>query len=216
MERYDLFYINSTSMLWVALDRAKQKKEEPPAIIAFSNPDNSLRYADIEVDNITGLFGAKKIYRHEEAKKETMKNTRPENSVLHLSTHAVFNPADSTKSFLMMADSNLTVEDIWGLPLKGTILTTLSACETGIGEILSGDDVVSLENAFIFAGSPAVISSLWKVEDKSTAELMRLFYENLLKGKTKAEALTEAQRQMKDKYKNPFYWAAFTLRGDWR
>lgn len=216
MERYDLFYINSTSMLWVALDRAKQKREVQPAIIAFSNPDSSLRYADIEVDNITGLFGEKKIYRHEEAKKEIMKNTRPDNSVLHLSTHAVFNPADSTKSFLLMADGNLTIEDIWGLPLKGTTLTTLSACETGIGEILSGDDVVSLENAFIFAGSPAVISTLWQVEDKSTAELMQVFYENLLKGKTKAEALTEAQRQIKERYKNPFYWAAFTLRGDWR
>jgi CHAT domain-containing protein len=57
---------------------------------------------------------------------------------------------------------------------------------------------------------------IWKVDDKSTAELMQLFYTNILKGKTKTEALTEAQSALKDKYKHPFFWSAFTLRGDWR
>jgi CHAT domain-containing protein len=85
-----------------------------------------------------------------------------------------------------------------------------------MGEILSGDDVVSLENAFIFAGSPAVIATLWKVADQSTAELMDIFYQNLQKGMRKAEALIDAQRKIKEKYKNPFFWAPFTLRGDWR
>lgn len=89
--------------------------------------------------------------------------------------------------------------------MKGTTLTTLSACETGLGEILSGDDIVSLENAFIFAGSPTVISSLWEVDDRSTAELMILFYENLLKGMSKVGALSYAQRQLKEKHEHPFF-----------
>lgn len=79
---------------------------------------------------------------------------------------------------------------------------------------------MSLENAFIYAGSPTVVATLWEVDDKSTAELMQLFYRNNLKeGMKKTEALTEAQRQLikvKEQYKHPFFWAGFTLRGDWR
>ncbi len=208
--------MNSTTYLGVAMDRTKQKASGEAGLLAFSNPDGSLEYADTEVDAISNLFDKKRVYRHKEATKGVIQAGQKEVSVLHLSTHGSFNPVDSTRSYLVMADSNLTVEEIWGLPLTGITLTTLSACETGLGEVLSGDDVVSLENAFIFAGSPAVISTLWKVYDKSTAELMSLFYQNMKNGMTKADALTDAQRKIKEKYEHPFFWSAFTLRGDWR
>jgi CHAT domain-containing protein len=216
IDRYILFYINSTSLLGVALDRGRQKTKGENTLLALSNPDGSLPSADIEVTDIAKLFSRKQIYSRNEAKKSVIQADKKDYSILHFSTHGIFDPIDSTKSHLIMADSDLTIEDIWGLPLKGINLTVLSACETGIGEVLSGDDVVSLENAFIYAGSPTVIATLWKVADQSTAELMSLFYQNLFKGKTKAEALTEAQRKLKEKYDHPFFWAAFTLRGDWR
>jgi CHAT domain-containing protein len=80
----------------------------------------------------------------------------------------------------------------------------------------SNTDVVSLENAFIFAGSPAVIATLWNVADQSTADLMILFYQNLIEGKIMVEALTDAQRQLKKKYDHPFFWAPFVLVGEGR
>lgn len=216
IDRYDLFFINSTSILGVAMDRRKEKISGENRLLALSNPDGTLEYADMEVSNISKLFKEKQLYSQKEAKKSVIQNIKSDYSVLHLSTHGNFDPIDSTKSHLVMADSNLTVEDIWGLPLKGISLTVLSACETGVGEVLSGDDVVSLENAFIYAGSPSVIATLWKVDDQSTAELMGLFYQNYLKGITGSRSLTDAQRQLKKKYKHPFFWAGFTLRGDWR
>jgi len=198
------------------MERGKQKVTGDHTLLAFSNPDGSLSYAEKEVADISRHFGKKMIYRQREAKKEVIQNKEKGYSILHLSTHGIFDPIDSTKSHLVMSDSKLTVEEIWGLPLKGTTLTVLSACETGVGEVLSGDDVVSMENAFIYAGSPAVIATLWKVADQSTAELMGLFYQNLMKGMTKAQALTEAQRRLRETYDHPFFWAPFTLRGDWR
>jgi HEAT repeat protein/CHAT domain-containing protein/TolB-like protein len=216
IDRYSLFYMNSTSILGVAMERGKQKRSGENTLLAFSNPDGSLNYADIEVADISKLFGKKMIYSKKDARKSVIQSKEKDYSILHLSTHGIFDPIDSTKSHLVMSDSNLTVEEIWGLPLKGTTLTVLSACETGVGDVLSGDDVVSLENAFIYAGSPSVVATLWKVADQSTAELMGLFYQNLAKGKTKAEALTDAQRKLRENYDHPFFWAPFTLRGDWR
>jgi len=216
IDQYTLFFMNSTSMLGVALEREKHKSKGAAGLLAVSNPDGTLPAADSEVADIAKLFDKKQVYSQKQAKKDIIEKKQKDYSILHLSTHGVFNPVDSTKSYLVMADGKLTLEDIWGLPLSGTSLTVLSACETGIGDILSGDDVVSLENAFIYAGSPTVIATLWKVADQSTAELMTLFYRNLIKGKTKAEALTEAQRELRKTYDHPFFWAAVTLRGEWR
>jgi HEAT repeat protein/CHAT domain-containing protein len=216
VDRYTLFYMNSTSILGVAMERSKQKRSGEETLLALSNPDGSLNYADREIADISKLFGKKMIYSKKEAKKDVIQNKQKGYSILHLSTHGIFDPIDSTKSHLVMSDGNLTVEEIWGLPLKGTVLTVLSACETGVGEVLSGDDVVSLENAFIYAGTPSVVATLWKVADQSTADLMNLFYQNLVKGKTKAEALATAQRQLRETYDHPFFWAPFTLRGDWK
>ncbi len=127
----------------------------------------------------------------------------------------------------VMADGKLTIEDIWGLPLNGTSLATLSACDTGMGEILSGDDIVSLENAFIYAGTPSVVSTLWPVADDSTAKLMEHFYSNMSQGKGKADALRVAQlamirlgkttgRRQPVTWSHPYFWAPFMLRGEWR
>ena len=82
---------------------------------------------------------------------------------------------------------------------------------------MNGNDIVSLESAFIYAGSPSVVSTPWKVDERATAELTTAFYRNLVNQKmSKAEALTQAQRKMKDTsthYKDPYFWAGFMLRG---
>jgi CHAT domain-containing protein/HEAT repeat protein/TolB-like protein len=218
VEKYNLFFMNSTTILGVALDRAKQKIEKDAGLLAFSNPDGSLKHAEGEMGAIEKLYDRKKVFRKTEARKELAKDPAGQASVVHFLTHGVFVPNDSSKSYLLMADGNLTVEDIWGLPFKGVKLATLSACETGLGDILSGDDVVSLENAFIYAGAASVLATLWKVDDESTAELMGEFYKNMKGGMTKTEALTAAQRKLRSnpKFDHPYYWAGFTLRGDWK
>jgi CHAT domain-containing protein len=218
LDKYVIFYINSTSLLWVALDRSQSGSDEKSCLLAFGNPDGSLPYAESEVNRIAPLFACKTVYHQQDAKKAHLPTANLQHGVLHFATHGVFRSDNSTQSYLQMADGKLTVAEIWGLPLTGVRFTALSACQTGIGEILSGDDVVSLETAFIFAGSPTVIATLWKVYDQATAELMWRFYQHLLSGDPTAVALRAAKQelQQQEPYRHPYYWAAFTVRGVWQ
>ena len=83
-----------------------------------------------------------------------------------------------------------------------------SACETGLGDIFTGEGVLGLQRAFLLAGAGTLVMSLWKVPDEHTKELMVTFYRHLLDGKLRAEALCESQLAMKEKYPDPYYWGA--------
>jgi hypothetical protein len=95
----------------------------------------------------------------------------------------------------------------------------LSACRTALGKEVRGEGMIGLTRGFMYAGASGVVSSLWKVDDEATSELMRRFYENLLRrGMTPAEALGAAQNSIRQepRWRSPYYWAAFTLQGDSR
>jgi tetratricopeptide (TPR) repeat protein len=111
-------------------------------------------------------------------------------------------------------DGLLTAEDVTGLDLLATELVVLSACETGLGQVHVGEGVFGLRRAFVLAGAKTLVMSLWKVPDEPTRELMEDFYGHLLAGQGRAEALREAQLEMKAKYPEPFYWGAFICQGD--
>jgi len=111
-------------------------------------------------------------------------------------------------------DGILTAEDVSMMDLSYTELVVLSACETGLGDVLVGEGVFGLRRAFILAGAQTLIMSLWKVSDKETKDLMVDFYNRLLSGKPRAQALREAQLVMKEKYPDPYYWGAFICQGN--
>ena len=111
-------------------------------------------------------------------------------------------------------DAILTAEDVSGLDLLGTELVVLSACETGLGTILIGEGVFGLRRAFVLAGAKTLVMSLWKVPDQQTQELMDDFYQRILTGEARAEALREAQLAMKAKCPQPLYWGAFICQGE--
>jgi CHAT domain-containing protein len=90
---------------------------------------------------------------------------------------------------------------------------TLSACETGLGDVSTGDDVVGLNRGFLYAGARGIVSSLWSVSDDATEALMRVLYAELGKGASHADALRQAQIETRRRFEHPFYWAAFQLTG---
>jgi CHAT domain-containing protein len=111
-------------------------------------------------------------------------------------------------------DGLLTAEDVSAMDLRQTELAVLSACNTGLGESQFGEGVMGLRRAFVLAGARTLVMSLWKVPDAATAELMDAFYQFLLAGVPRAEALRRAQHQLKKRYPNPFFWGAFICQGD--
>jgi CHAT domain-containing protein len=111
-------------------------------------------------------------------------------------------------------DGILTAEDVSGWNLSNTELVVLSACETGLGDIVTGGGVYGLRRAFVLAGAQTLVMSLCKVPDQQTKELMIDFYKRLLSGKPRAEALRQAQLVMKDRYPDPYYWGAFICQGN--
>jgi CHAT domain-containing protein len=120
-------------------------------------------------------------------------------------------------------DGILTAEEISALDLSGTEWAVLSACETGVGEVRSGEGVLGLRRAFQVAGARTLIMSLWEVEDTSARQWMRSLYEaRLERGAGTAEAVREANLAMLDERRrrrqstHPFFWGGFVAAGDWR
>jgi CHAT domain-containing protein/Flp pilus assembly protein TadD len=142
-------------------------------------------------------------------------------------THGIFDSERPELSGLVLAgidkngqsqNGSLRLNDIFNLKLSAD-LVVLSACETGLGKQIGGEGLVGLTRGFMYAGSPRVVVSLWKVSDASTAVLMTKFYTKILQDKlTPAAALRSAQVEMSqdEKYADPYYWAGFILQGEWR
>ena len=136
--------------------------------------------------------------------------------IIHFATHGDLSESDPLSSALLLVggegeDGRLEVREVFGLDLHARLIV-LSACETGLGKLSRGDEVVGLQRAFLYAGTPAVVTTLWKVDDKATFELVRAFYTGL-EGKGPVEALRQAQLETMRNFPHPYAWAAFNLTG---
>lgn len=221
-EQKALFQLNSQSILKFLQQKAKRFGERG-RLIAFGNPDNSLKYAEKEIELIKGFFSKSRTFLREKASEDRVKTGLNGFDILHLATHGNME-GDIKESHLLMApssdgreDGKLFIREIWGLPLQNYQLVTLSACETATGQMASGDVMLSLETAFLRAGTPTIVATLWEVDDQATGLLMKTFYENL-KSQGRAEALKSAQLALRrdPRFAFPYYWAPFILVGDWR
>jgi CHAT domain-containing protein/tetratricopeptide (TPR) repeat protein len=122
----------------------------------------------------------------------------------------IFAGANNINNNVTQDDGILTAYEVSNLNLSGAKLVVLSACETGLGDIVASEGIYGLQRAFKIAGVKNIIMSLWKVPDNQTEELMGLFYDNIFNGQTISTALQKAQLEMSKKYP-PYYWAAFKL-----
>jgi CHAT domain-containing protein len=250
LESFNISYLPSASVLKYA--RAKNKGNRVD-LFAVGNPATGLSplpAAEVEVKEVSAIFEKKLVLTGQQATKISVKSQGPQYDMILLSTHGEMIESDPLKSNLRFTpsekdDGRLTVNEIFDMEIKAN-LVTLSACETALvrgetGDFPQGDDLVGLSRAFIHAGAPSVVASLWKVSDDSTVELMRAFFRNLKSMRT-SEALRKAQLdlmkssirfhvergsggitqsinyqpEMSIECSHPFFWAPFILLGDWR
>jgi len=207
-----LFYLPSASALPFIQER---RKEAAGAVLPISY---GLKYGKEEAEVIG------KIYRTEpeledNATESLLRAQAGGSAILHVAAHGNLSEVTPLFSRVQLApdqdnDGDLVVHEVYGLDLHATNMVVLSACQTQLGVRQGGDDLVGLTRAFVYAGTPTVVASLWKVDDEATSVFMEHFYKALQDGETKAGALQTAQRRTREEYPQPYYWAAFVLTGD--
>jgi CHAT domain-containing protein/predicted negative regulator of RcsB-dependent stress response len=183
---------------------------EADAIVAVAPPGTALRAVDFAASRATAMSPELAGYE-----------------IVHFATHAVLdneNPGLSAVVLSMFdergepADGYLRLRDIYGLRLPAE-LVVLSACNTALGKPVRGEGLVGIVRGFMYAGARRVVASLWKVDDEATGELMARFYREVLRShRSPAAALRQAQLAMwqQERWRPPFYWAAFVLQGEWK
>ncbi|MEO1397067.1 MAG: CHAT domain-containing protein [Cyanobacteria bacterium J06634_5] len=154
---------------------------------------------------------------HAKATEATIKQQLSTANIIHLATHGFYDEKSPMQGALALAiaddqqDGLLTAREISALSLRAE-LAVLSACDTGLGQI-TGDGVVGLSRAFITAGTPSVMVSLWQVSDQATADLMIEFYRQRQQNLGNAQALRQAMLKVMATHQDPADWSAFTLTG---
>jgi CHAT domain-containing protein/lipopolysaccharide biosynthesis regulator YciM len=189
-----------------------------------------LLHASEEADAIVATMpqGSAKVAKGFDASRETaMSSFVSEYQIVHFATHGFFNSEHPELSGIVLSmvkpdgsktDGFMPLQDICRLNLSAP-LVVLSACETGLGKDIKGEGLMSLTRGFMYAGSQTVVTSLWKVDDRATAELMKDFYKSMLQtGMTPAAALRSAKQKIRQKpaWSAPYFWAGFVLQGEYK
>ena len=174
-----------------------------------------------EVESIHELIGGK-IYEGTRATRQNFLQEAKDYKILHIATHGFIDdnkPLESCLLFYPESSPNenlLKIDDLFNLNF-GSEMAVLSACNTGIGQLENGEGIMSLARGFSYAGVPGVAMSLWNVNDKSTSEIMYLFYDYLKKGYLRNEALRLAKldyiEQSDQLFATPYYWGGFVYIG---
>jgi CHAT domain-containing protein len=192
------------------IPRLPSSRIEADAILAITPDGTGMKATDFQANRVTATSRELRQYR-----------------IVHFATHGLFNSEHPELSGIVLSlideqgkpqDGFLRLHDIYNLNLP-VDLVVLSACNTGLGKDVKGEGLVGIVRGFMYAGAARVVASLWKVDDEATAELMKRFYQQILReGQSPAAALRAAQTAMwqHKRWRSPYYWAAFGLQGEWK
>lgn len=240
---YEIYYVPSATVLASVIKNHHEKSDQPKQFLALADPwlkNGSKEIAAVrgwgtlgplpnartEVQNIANLYPKNEVTVFE-GKQASEKNFKQidlrEYKRIHFASHGLIDEEKPEFSALVLSsdekgseDGYLTMREVFDLKLDAD-LVVLSACKTGLGKEVRGEGVTGISRAFLCAGTPSVLVSLWDVYDRSTADFMAGFYKNMeAKKMNKSAALQEARLQMiaSKKFSHPYYWAPFVLIGN--
>ena len=225
-----------SSTLWSQATKKSSRNNKLLALAPAFDVEDGHAIAEVRqgnllplINNIDEVLFINKLFKGEvltgqEATKERFTELAPSFGILHFATHAIIDDELINESYLALSvedsastNDHLYIGDLYNSDLPAE-LVVLSACETGLGELKKGEGILSLARGFSFAGASSVVTSLWSVSDKATANLMQLFYTNLKRGQDKDDALRQAKldfmKEQNEAFAAPFYWASTIAIGD--
>ncbi|MGV6828682.1 MAG: CHAT domain-containing protein [Flavobacteriales bacterium] len=230
VNNYNISYVNSAS-LWNQLKNHEVKNTKLLAFAPSFLNENKSSFSTLlplpnnikELDLIETYFKEGVYLKDKEANLSNFKKDASQFNIIHLATHAVLNDEQPEFSYLAFSPSKkedylLYVSDLYNLQLNAS-LVTLSACESGIGDLKHGEGFISLAQGFFYSGAESVTNTLWKINDHASTQIMGDFYKNLKLGNSKSIALQKAKQQFLIKNKqnalsHPYYWSSFILSGN--
>ena len=226
IENHAISYVNSATLF----KQLSEKEGINNKVLAFAPSFDASINANLmplpnnqtEAEDILNYFSGKTLTNTQ----ATLQNFNTESEhygLLHFATHAILNDETPEYSYLAFQPNNtnsnlLYVSDLYNLNLN-TNLVTLSACESGIGNLKRGEGFLSLARGFYFGGASSISSTLWKINDGSTLKIMDAFYKNLSEGNSKSLALQQAQvsflnENSQNALVHPYYWSGFIISGN--
>ncbi len=211
IERREISYAPSAAILQNCLSK---EVAAPKSALLIGVADRVTPLVKSEIKMLGELFAESVPLIDQKATLKNLHKNIASADVLHLACHGTFRPDNPAFSSLALFNENLTVSDAQNLNLMNK-LVTLSACETGLNKIVSGEELIGLTRGFLAAGAGSLLLSLWTVNDRATLDLMKNFYREILCGETLSSSLQTAQINLLKENSHPYFWSPFILIGHW-
>ncbi|MCC6547888.1 CHAT domain-containing protein [Candidatus Sumerlaeota bacterium] len=224
VDRFAIYYSPSASVLRYTIGRRANRSAEAKTLAVgnpnLGSPQYNLPFAQKEAERLQYDLPNVTVRTGSDATESWLVDNLPNYGIIHIASHGEYNPDQPLFSAIELApdnanDGRLTSDEVFGLQLRADLIA-LSACQSGLGRVSKGDDIVGLNRAFVYAGTRQLMTTLWRVDDISTAVLFKYVYRNM-RGMDRAEAVRQAQIKLKNRqeYRHPAHWAGLVLSGDW-
>jgi CHAT domain-containing protein len=210
IDRFTISYAPSASILVLCSELSSTRSKS--ALVLGVSDDNA-PWILSEAQEVAAMLPHSRLLLGSEATAQALRELSPYSSRIHIATHGVFRSDNPMFSSIRLGDGHLSLYDLYNLRLPVDLLT-LSGCATGLSVVAAGDEIVGLSRGLLYAGAKSLLLTLWDVHDRSTAEVMRHFYDHFRDpAENRALALKRAMLAARRRYPHPFHWAPFILVG---
>jgi CHAT domain-containing protein/tetratricopeptide (TPR) repeat protein len=208
-DAFTISYAPSATVFAICQSKPVSEKK---ATLILGVPDQRAPQILSEVQSVAGILPSPELFIGDRATGTVLRERGPECGLLHIATHGVYRQDNPVFSGIRLGDGYVNLYDLYQLKL-GATLVTLSGCATGMNVVAAGDELIGLQRGLFCAGASSLMLSLWDVHDRSTSELMRLFYTNYIRTGSAASSLQSAMQELRKQYPHPYFWAPFVLIG---
>jgi CHAT domain-containing protein/tetratricopeptide (TPR) repeat protein len=209
LDSYAVSYAPSSNLF--ALCHLPQERSGTGTLI-LGVPDVRAPLIRDEVEVLNKIIPEAELYQGDSANHDLFLRKAPLSRLIHIATHGIFRPDNPMFSGIRLSDGYLHLYELFQMKLSADLFT-LSGCATGLNVVAGGDELLGLVRGLLYAGARSLLLSLWDINDGSTRELMAGFYRSLIGTGNPVESLTQAARDLRERYPHPYFWAPFVLVG---